>query len=240
MFETFALDSASNTFSSLLNSNAWESFSPSRQGANLVRIENDLIPIVRTTTSFTKASQPFSAIHYNIIESIKNAVPDKALQFNNAMAEIYEPQYGKMGFHSDQALDLAQDSWICIFSCYENEVEPDLRKLVVKNKMSGEVSEINMAHNSALLFSTSTNEHFTHKIVSGPKLATSRWLGITFRFSKTFVRYKDGTPYLVSSNKVLSIADEKERKEFMQHKSAENKQLGYNYPEISYTLSSVI
>ena len=39
-----------------------------------------------------------------------------------------------MKYHSDQALDLADNSYICIFSCYDNPI--NLRTLRIKNKLT--------------------------------------------------------------------------------------------------------
>ena len=50
------------------------------------------------------------------------------------MIEIYDSKYCKMGFHTDQSLDLQENSYIGIFSCYNDPTTKDLRKLKVKNK----------------------------------------------------------------------------------------------------------
>lgn len=159
------------------------------------------------------------------------------VSFNNAMAEMYDYRYTKMGYHSDQALDLAPDSWICIFSCYEDRSEAHPKILVIKDKVTRETSELVMEYGSVVMFSTTTNERYLHKIVSKTQQTQSTWLGITFRLSKTFVHYANQIPYL--GNRVLTIASDQERKEFCRHKRAENEQIGYDYPDIHYTLNSV-
>lgn len=241
------LDRRDDIFWKLSHANDFETLSlcdmPIRQGATLVTLKDEdalsSIPIVRTTTSHKIPSQRFRAVHSGIIEEIKRRCESDSvyIHFNNAMAEIYDSRYTKMGFHSDLSLDLAPDSYICIYSCYEDEREPNPRRLITKDKTTGETSEIAMEHNSAIIFSTSTNEKYLHKIVTGSNVTQSKWLGVTFRLSKTFIRYLDGTPY-IDDQTVLTLATEQERNEFLRHKSLENKRVGYRYPEIHYTLNT--
>lgn len=87
---------------------------------------------MRTTTIYRNLNQKFLDIHYNIIESIKKATNNNNLQFNNALIEIYNCDYNKMGFHTDQSLDLEQNSYICIFSCYSDPYTKDFRILRTK------------------------------------------------------------------------------------------------------------
>ena len=54
--------------------------------------------------------------------------------FNNALLEMYDKDYVTMGEHSDQAQDLDLDSYICLFSCYNNIETKDIRSLKIKNK----------------------------------------------------------------------------------------------------------
>jgi hypothetical protein len=63
------------------------------------------------------------------------------------------------------------------------------------------------------------------------------WLGITFRQSKTFVLFNNELPYFSSTNKVLTLANENQRKEFFKCRSLENSNIEYVYPEINYTIS---
>ena len=70
----------------------------------------------------------------------------------------------------------------------------------------------------------------------------NKWLGITFRLSKTFIKFVDDKPHIVTDDgklgKELRIATNFEKKEFYKHKSNENAYDGiYNYPEIDYTIS---
>lgn len=247
MFHRFKLDQ-SDLFQTLRNANDWEEFSGGREGDILVDLDQrgGLIPIIRTTTVYNKPSQPFATVHYALIDKIKNEVKsmtDKSqVEFNNAMVEVYDSRYTKMRFHSDQALDIADDSYICIFSCYEDgNDEPRPRKLITKDKVTGNTAEYLMDNNSVVLFSRATNEKFVHKIVADGKAPKSRWLGVTLRLSKTFIRYDaDGNMFMCSPDHVntkLTLATDKERHEFFTHKSLENAQVGYCYPDISYTLS---
>lgn len=235
MFLTRKLDHQRNPFGRLVDGIEFEKFSDSRQGAIAVQRADGLTPIVRTTTSYTNSSQHFTPTLCELVDGIKVVSGLSTLKFNNAMIEIYEPAYKKMGFHSDQSLDLVKDSTICIFSCYENDQEPNPRKLIMKSKENGSTSEIIMEHNSCILFSTSTNDQYLHKIVSDH--TQSRWLGLTLRLSSTFVYPRDGNLFFAGDDVKMTRASESERKEFLRHKSRENAQIGYSYPYIAYTLS---
>ncbi|MFN8394135.1 MAG: hypothetical protein U0176_05610 [Bacteroidia bacterium] len=150
-----------------------------------------------------------------------------------------------MKYHSDQCLDIAEDSFIALYSRYESPtaMRPgDARKLKVRSKSGDAEFEFDLAHNSVILFSTETNAHFQHKIVLEPaKGATpiperGRWLGITFRLSKTFIHFRDGKPYFPNGIE-LRLADAEESKEFYRLRGAENAAVGFVYPEVGYTIS---
>ena len=243
MFTKIQLNHRANLFEDLICANRWEELSSSRKCAILNRCNGDHIPIVRTTTAYSIPSQPLASIHHQLITEIQKAMVDAYgyfTDFNNVMAEHYTPCSTKMGFHSDQALDLAASSYICILSLYEDENEPHPKKLVMKHKASGEVSALTLDHDSLVFFSTSTNDHFVHKIVSDEQKCTTDWLGLTFRLSDTFVQNIDGLPRLVRCGRALKLASEDERKEFFRHKKKENSIIGYRYPEIPYALSLLI
>lgn len=219
-----------------------EQLSDERQGAVLAEITDGMIPIVRTTTSYERPTQIFTDAHKNLIEKIKTKL-DGDTTFNNAIIEVYDPAYIKMRFHSDQALDLVPESSICIFSCYEDPHEPCPRILIFKNKITGDTSEMTMDHNSCIIFSTTTNEEFRHKIVTGNKRTKSKWLGLTLRLSRTYIYSRNDEFYIASGtsleggDRLLTSATEEEEREFYKHKSLENAQIGYEYPRIQYTLS---
>lgn len=166
----------------------------------------------------------------------------KNIGFNNALIEIYDSNYCKMGFHTDQSLDLEENSCICLFSCYKNVPNNigDVRKLEIKNKITNKYSKVLLEHNSAILFSTSNNHNHLHKIIlNSNKLNTleNRWLGITFRLSKTYINFVNEIPYIHPTNKILKIANNEEKKNFMKYKGNENSNCEYTYPEINYTIS---
>jgi len=239
MFVKYRLECAENLFASLFLANDFERFSNHRLGAIVVAPLNNMIPIVRTTTAYSQPSQHFSSHHYDLIDRIKTMANMAFLQFNNAMVEVYDSRYTNMKFHTDQALDLAPDSYICLFSCYENEQEPHVRKLKFKEKNSRlpTCSEIPLEHNSFVLFSTETNRRYLHKIVSEGK-TRSRWLGVTFRQSKTYVQTIDDTFYFEADDQKLTRATACEKTEFFKYKRQENTEIDYHYPTIHYTLGT--
>lgn len=234
MFTTFQLSLDSNIFEDLSNSVVLEKITSGRKGAVVTDVKDGLVPIVRTTTCYFTPAFYFSAVYKILIEEIREVTKNKELMFNNALVEIYNSEYRKMGYHSDQSLDLDPESFICIFSCYDKDTH-DVRKLIIKNKTTNEVSELLMPHNSIILFSTDTNKKYLHKIILDTCKTNSQWLGVTFRLSKTFVSFRNGTPYI--GEKILRYVDGKESSEFYKMRSEENKKVDYEYPEIDYTIS---
>lgn len=224
-------------FKELSTSTEFEDITKGRKGAILVDYRDELVPIVRTTTKYSKPVQKFLPIHYDIIDRIKNSF-SLDTNFNNAMIEIYDSRYHKMGFHTDQSLDLEEDSYICLYSCYKYHKPEDTRKLKIKNKLNGEFSEVMLDQDSAVLFSTSVNKVHQHKIVLEPyNDSTNEWLGITFRLSKTFIRFEDDLPYIFPTDRILKMANEEERINLYRSKKAENNGTDYKYPDIDYTIS---
>lgn len=191
--------------------------------------------IVRTTTVYNKPASLFKKIHKQIICDIKSTFRDYNVHFNNAMVELYTPEYKKMGFHTDQTLDLDNHSYICIFSTYENNSDDpnDHRTLIVKNKESGKITKIKMKNNCAILFSVEENKKHVHKIVLESNSATSNWIGVTLRLSKTYIDAENFT----IDNIPLTLATDEEKKQFMIMKSKENKEIDWNYPTINFTIS---
>jgi hypothetical protein len=95
-----------------------------------------------------------------------------------------------------------------------------------------------LTHNSVVVFSVDTNRRFKHKIVldrSG-RLPENQWLGVTFRTSKTFVRFRDGHTYFPDGAR-LTPADEEQRREFYQLRRRENNETDFGYPRLTYTIS---
>lgn len=219
-------DLAAETFDEICNG---------RQGTILVKCKDNLIPIVRTTTNYGTSSHHFRPVHDNIIHELRHR-SSIDLQFNNAMAEIYENQYKTMRFHSDLALDLADDSYICIFSCYSDPKTRSVRKLVTRNKTTGQVTEIILSHCSAVIFSVKTNQQYVHKIVLNDEHDSVKWLGLTFRLSNTYIRFTDGIPFFANKTQLV-LANVTKLKEFCSLKRRENDEIGFDYPSITYTLN---
>lgn len=250
-FNKITLDLKTNLFSGLLSATAFETIAKGRIGNHLVNVGDKGIPIVRTTTKYNIPAHNFSAIHHSIVECIINTVAENGLNiparhFNNALIEVYEASYYKMNYHSDQNLDLADDSFIALFTCYENPDElsaQHIRKLKIRNKGSDEEAEISLTHNSVVLFSVATNTQFLHKIVldaaPDPKSLApdNKWLGITFRTSKTYIQFKDNVPYF-SNGKLLELANKEQEAAFYKLRGQENRELNFVYPELTCTLNA--
>jgi hypothetical protein len=179
--------------------------------------------------------QKFLPVHYNIIDDVKKKVGNN-LEFNNAMVEIYDSSYRDMKFHSDQALDLVEDSYIGIFSCYENN-DKELRKLKICEKFSEKSYVVTLENNSLILFSVKTNQKHLHKIFLN-STDENKWLGITFRLSKTYIQYRDNIPYFYPNGKLLRCATKDEEKEFFKLKKMENDRSDFVYPNIDYMIGS--
>ena len=259
MFSKFNLDFPINLFEQLSESISFEDINNGRKGAILVDCkENNLIPLVRTTTVYHKPSQKFLPVHYHIIDNIKKSIGYDNLEFNNALIEIYNSKYCNMGYHSDQSQDLSKESYICIFSCYNDPTTKELRKLKVKNKITNKCFDIILDHNSIVIFSIDTNQKHLHKIVLENSFCLNKtnlantlpnrqvleqntsnnlWLGITFRQSKTFMTFINELPYFTLTNKILALANTNQRKEFFKCRSLENSSTEYTYPEMNYTIS---
>ncbi|MEY3442956.1 MAG: hypothetical protein RLZZ519_1237 [Bacteroidota bacterium] len=238
-------------FTTLSHSAEFEDVAKGRKGNHLVDPGAQGVPIVRTTTRYEKAANTFSGIHHAIAKAIRaevkrrNVLEDTSLQFNNALIEIYDDRYSKMKYHSDQALDLEANSCIALFSCYErpsNLTEKTVRKLKIQNKATFEEFEFTLENNSVMLFSVATNSRFQHKIVMEaptgfqPTEGGNRWLGMTFRQSKTWIQFKHQRGYF-PNGELLTLADTEQAREFYQLRGQENNALDFEYPDISYTLS---
>jgi hypothetical protein len=246
--ESYTLPIAGNPFEELLASVRFEDVGKGRQGAVLTKIDQTgSIPIVRTTTKYSLPAQRFQSVHDRLARQIQT-IASLAVGFNNALVEKYTNAYATMGSHSDQALDLADESSIAIFSCYKH---PDLahlpRKLLVELKESGDDSpkgtlrdriEISLTHNSVVLFDLDTNRRLKHKIVLDKSVQPpeNQWLGITFRTSKTFVRFRDEYAYFLDDT-LLTLADDEQRQEFYHLRHRENNETDFTYPRITYTIS---
>ena len=258
MFQKFVLDYKENIFQEASNC-VFEDIRVGRKSAILASSEPQFEPssfdcvletsfdttfpkscgCVRSTTQHNNPVQDFLPIHLKIIQDIISAVGvDRGVEFNNAQIEIYDPSYRTMRYHSDISLDLKKDSFICIFSCYTEGGRSGrngtrgtgVRKLLTMEKKTGKKNCISLEHNSIVLFSTETNKKYKHKIVLDTN-STSKWLGITFRLSKTFLKYSDKG---VLVDKKFTLATPEEMMEFYKLKKLENENEDYEYPEINY------
>ncbi len=248
-FLNIILPLENNYFEKLSNSIDFENVGKGRIGNHLVKVSDDKIPLVRTTTQYNIPAFKFSNIHNfienKIIEEFRNHHNIFIQNFNNALIEVYDINYTKMNYHSDQCLDLERNSYIALFTCYERPEEltiQSLRKLKVKNKTTQIEYEIILKHNSVVLFSLQTNFNNLHKIVLEPvknlkplKL-DNKWLGITFRTSKTLIQFNNKLPYF-SNGDLLELANESQKSEFFKLRGLENNEIDFVYPYITYTLS---
>lgn len=250
-FYQFSLSLEDTLFASLSKSAVFEDVGKGRKGNHLVKMSDKGIPLVRTTTKYTIPAHDFSSIHTTIAEQIESTVkntpeiPFSEVSFNNALIEIYNREYTKMKYHSDQCLDIESSSFIALFSCYEQPEEVSkqvLRKLKVRDKIANKEFEFLLENNSVVFFSVANNSKFQHKIVlepvSGKKevIPDNRWLGITFRTSKTFIHFKDELPYF-SDGTLLELANEEQRRAFYMTRGEENRSMDFEYPTMKYTLS---
>ncbi|WP_405716803.1 MULTISPECIES: hypothetical protein [unclassified Streptomyces] len=234
-----ALPTEDNLFAELSASARWEDVGKGRRGAVLTKIdEAGGVPLVRTTTRYGSPTQRFRAVHERLARQIQERA-ELSVGFNNALIESYTNAYKTMGSHSDQALDLANDSFIAVFSCYQYPEAGPPRKLIFESKGSGgEKFEIPLAHNSIVAFSVDSNRRLKHKIVldAPVQAAENQWLGVTYRTSKTLVRFRDGHAHLPQGARLMSADDEQQR-EFYQLRRRENNETDFSYPLLTYTIS---
>jgi hypothetical protein len=190
------------------------------------------IPLVRTTAIHKEPNQRFQEIHWKVADAIRQA-SGKQLEFNNAWAELYDTSYRTMGFHSDQNTDLVRPSYIALFSVYDKPTS--FRTLTVRNKTNLTEVDYPMYDHSVILFDTDANDSHQHKIVLKNVEGESRWIGLTFRLSKSFVHFVDGMPYL--NGKQLRLATPEEKIAFRVMRKQENETIGFRYPDYDYTLT---
>lgn len=230
MFCKYRLEYWNDAFQEFFHAHAWTNLSHDRRAAMLVLPDADFIPIVRTTCP-TVSCWCFGLVHLRLMQAIDSA-SGNAHSFNNAMAEVYDPEYTKMRFHTDCALDLEDDSEICIFSCYEDECDHP-RTLVTRDKESGKVEEMSMDHLSVIIFDVGANSRHVHKIVSNG--CKARWLGLTLRTSKTFVT-RQSVVFRHDGSK-MTAATEHDRSMLFKLKGQENKLSSFKYPHIQFSLA---
>lgn len=233
-FRSWRLPATGSPFDELMASVRFDDVTSGRRGAVLVKVDTSGIPIVRTTTPYGVAAQPFRPIHERLAQEIREYA-SITHPFNNALIEHYTSAYSKMKRHSDQALDLAEGSSIAVYSCYRDPQKPS-RRLLVRSKESGAAFEVPLEHGCVVTFSLDTNRLFSHAITLRANAPDNDWLGITFRTSKTLVRLVEGHATLPSGAR-LTLATEEERRELFKMRRRENDEVAFEYPPISYTLS---
>lgn len=227
-------------FAELSASAIFEDAARGRRGAVLVATDDPRgIPIVRSTTRYTRPAHPFRAVHTWLAQQIC-ARSSLSKGFNNALIEIYSNACTTMGAHSDLALDLEDETEIALFSCYERPApgRPTRKLLVESKKRSGARFAVPLPHHSVVLFSTETNRRFRHRIVldSTAHEPENPWIAVTFRTSRTFLRFREQQPHL-PDGAPLTLASNQEHGEFLRLRGRENQETAFVYPPITYTLS---
>ncbi|MEU9718688.1 hypothetical protein [Streptomyces sp. NPDC047976] len=233
-------EAGEDLFAELFASVRWEDVGKGRQGAVLTRPdESGGVPLVRTTTRYGSPAQRFRPVHERLARRIREQLALPA-GFNNALIENYTDAYRTMGGHSDQALDLADGSFIALYSCYRDPDAGPPRKLMFEAKgEGGEAFEVPLVHNGVVAFSVGTNRRYRHRIVldaAAPAAADNRWLGVTFRTSKTLVRFRDGHAHLPGGARLVP-ADEDQSREFYRMRRRENHETDFSYPPLTCTVS---
>ncbi|MET9351010.1 hypothetical protein [Streptomyces termitum] len=217
----------------------WEDVGRGRRGAVLTRPDaTGAVPLVRTTTRYGTPAQRFRPVHERLARRVRAAAHLPA-DFDNALAERYTDAYATMGAHSDQAQDLAEGSYIAVFSCYENPDAPAGRKLLFEPKdTAGEPFELPLPHHGVVAFPLTANRLLRHRIVLDKRAGTedNPWLGITFRTSRTRLRYVPGGPLLPDGTRLV-LADEDQRQELYALRRRENRETSFTYPPLPHTLS---
>ncbi|KOX31615.1 MULTISPECIES: hypothetical protein [unclassified Streptomyces] len=236
---SYALPVEGDLFAELSASTRLEDVGKGRRGAVIAEVdEAGAVPLVRTTTRYGSPAQRFRAVHERLARRVQERAALPA-GFNNALVESYTNAYRTMGAHSDQALDLADGSFIAVFSCYRDPGAGPSRKLIFETKEpGGEKFEIPLAHHGVVAFSVDTNRRLRHRIVwdAPDRAADNPWLGVTFRTSKTLVRFRDGHPYLPRGDRLVP-ADDEQRSEFYRLRRRENAEADFGYPPLGYTVS---
>ncbi|MEU2248030.1 hypothetical protein [Streptomyces sp. NPDC019224] len=236
-----SLPTEPDRFAELCAATPMEDVGKGRRGAVLTRLDADGgVPLVRTTTRYARPALRFREVHERLAREVRERAGLPAA-FDNALAERYTSAYTTMGRHCDQALDLAGDSCIAVFSCYRDPEGDPRRTLVFESKEEPGAGtlEIPLVHNGVVAFSVAANRRLRHRIVADPagRAGDNEWLGLTFRTSKTVLRFRDGIPYL-PWGVPLTLADEEQGRAFYGLRRRENDETAFAYPELSHTVSA--
>lgn len=240
-FRVYAVPAPDDLFAALSASASFEDVGKGRRGAVLVATDDPRgVPLVRTTTRYGRPAQPFRAVHAWLARQIR-ACASLSKGFNNALLEAYTGACTTMGAHSDQALDLDDDSEITLFSCYERPepARPSRQLLVESKEPGGAAFAVPLPHHGVVVFSTDTNRRFRHRIVLDAEAGApdNPWIGVTFRSAKTFVRFREGNAQL-ADDAPLTLASEEECRAFFQLRRRENQETDFVWPRIDYTVSA--
>ena len=179
-----------------------------------------------------------------------------ALDFNNALAEVYTKEYATMGAHSDQAQDLLEGGVIAVCSFYSRPENVDAarppRMLQVEAKDGSAAFDVPLAHGTAVLFDAGANARHRHRVVldAGARgAAEAEWLGVTLRTASTFVRFhggeedglEHGTARAVvargGEERELELATAEARRDLLALRRRENAEVDFKWPFTGVTLS---
>ncbi|MFO0606991.1 MAG: hypothetical protein U0324_27715 [Polyangiales bacterium] len=237
-FRVYEVPAPDGLFAELSASAPFEDTGKGRRGAVLVADDPRGVPLVRTTTRYARPAQAFRAVHAWLAEEIR-ARASLPKRFNNALIERYVAACTTMGAHSDQALDLDGDSEIALFSCYEDPARPTRRLLVEPKEPGGAAFSIALPHHGVVVFSTDANRRFRHRIVldAAPGAADNPWVGVTYRTSKTFVRYADSGAHLADGAR-LTLANDDEARALYGLRRRENHETDFAWPRLDRTVSA--
>jgi hypothetical protein len=227
----------------------WEFITKGRYCANIVNTsigsesDNVSIPIVRTTTKYTKPvqllTQEYSRIIDIIMDQTNNMIQQSngSIKWTNGMIELYDDNYRTMGFHTDQMQDISPGTYICIISLYPSNAKP--RQFYIKNKQSNLVRIFPMDNYSVIIMDTNENKQHVHKIISNQ--SSGYWIGITLRYSQTWITWKDQECYLLSANQTklikFSIGTESDQTLYYKMKKNENSMIEWEWPYLTWTIS---
>jgi hypothetical protein len=228
-FRAYQLKNENGIFQKLDSVVAFERNSPGREGCLIsLPSENGKWPVVRSSAKFIHPTQAFPAVYSELASNIHSLLKIEnkmdVLRFNNALVEKYDKRYVKMAFHSDCALDLDEKSFICVYSCYENETKEQDRVMKIQNKTTKETYTVQLKHGSIVIFSVSANREYVHTILSSSSSSSplskdeNKWLGVTFRTSKTILKPSQ-----------LMLADSKQRSEFYANRRKENETVDFRW-----------
>lgn len=138
----------------------------------------------------------------------------------------FNDEYKRMRYHSDQSQDLALDSFIALYTTYDDSTNPN-RKLQIQCKQNGKTFYILLDDKSMVVWTLETNAKYRHKIIPCNNLDNVCHT-MTLRNSKTFVSYVDNRCIMVSSMKELLLANDNEKNNII---------MTSGYPSYNYTLS---